>query len=151
MLYKKVLLFFAVFLLLFLPVFGQTSAEIESLLGEAEVSCEQAAYFTLAVALDQPPAASQAAFALAREKGWLPANAENGSPITFSGLSFLMMKAFDINGGIMYELTGSRRYAYREMKSRGFITGRAYSNLAVSGEQFLQILGNVADEDGGAW
>ena len=142
------------FLFLFLlPLFaasGQTSADIERLLGEREITCEQAAWFTLAASLDEPPASPQAAFALALERGWLPAGAQNALPIDCSGLAFLLMKAFELKGGMMYSLTGNSRYAYREMKHRGYITGRVYPNLAVSGERFLQILGNVTDDEGRA-
>ena len=139
-------------LLLMFPVFlpAQTAADLETVLQAPAITCEQAAWFTLAVALDEPPANPQAAFALALERGWLPAGARDTTPITCGGLAYLMMKAFDLTGGMMYRLTGNRRYAYREMKSRGYITGRVYSGLAVSGEQFLQILGNVTDDEGAA-
>ena len=80
----------------------------------------------------------------------LPAKSENDSRISCSGLSFLVMKAFNLKGGMMYRLTDNKRYAYRELKDRGIITGRAYSNKPVSGEQLLQMLINLSD-DGGAW
>jgi len=136
------------FLLPLCVAFGQTSADIEEVLGERAVTCEQATWFTLAAALDSQPANPQAAFTLALESGWLPADAQRSAPINGGSLAYLMMKAFDINGGIMYRLTGNRRYAYREMKYRGYIDASAYPNRAVSGEQFLQILSNVINDEG---
>ena len=145
----KHLMFLTIFLLLLFPAFGQTSADIENLLAERAISFEQAAWFILASALNEVPDSSQAAFALAVERGWIPAKAESGNPITFNGLSLLLMKAFEINGGMMYRFTENKRYAYRELRSREYITGRAYSGITVSGEQFLQILGNIMSDRGG--
>jgi hypothetical protein len=127
---------------------GQTAAETENLLSAGEISFSQAAYFILASAPGNPPGNPEAAFTMAGEKGWLPARAESGSAVTLGGLSLLMVNAFNLKGGLLYRLFPGSRYAYREMTSRGFIEGRAYPSLKVSGEQFLWILGRVLDEGG---
>ena len=155
-------LFPLVFLLLTAPAYGagrwqggledgQIAAEIEALLEEKEISCDQAVYFTLAIALDTPPGGSQAAFDLAKERGWLPAKAEFSSPITMDSLSLLMMNAFEFKGGMMYRFTKSSRYAYRELKSRGFLGERSYPTQTVSGEQFLEIMDYVTGGEEDIW
>jgi hypothetical protein len=128
------------------PAHGQTAADMESLLDTNEITCSQAAYFVLAAALDNSPQNPEAAFVLAREKGWFPVKAEGDSSITLGGLSLLMMKTFNMKGSLMYHIFPNGRYAYREMTSRGFIKGRSYSTFAVSGEQFLRILENILAE-----
>jgi hypothetical protein len=142
------LFFVFMFLLILFPAFSQTPAEIERMLDEPAITYRQAAWFTLAVALDLPDGneqyVSEFAFAMARDKGWLYKNAEGETPITMAGLSYLMMKVFDIKGGLMYRLAKNPRYAYRELKSLGYISGDVYSNQKVSGEQFLRILENVS-------
>jgi hypothetical protein len=125
------------------PTRAQTAAEMERLLDTGEITYTQASYFTLASVLEAPPPNPAAAFALARERGWFPVNAEPGGPVKLKNLSLLMMKAFGLEGGLMYRLFPGPRYAYREMTRRGFIEGRAYPLFTVSGERFLQILGNV--------
>ncbi|MCL1837410.1 MAG: hypothetical protein FWG46_07685 [Treponema sp.] len=135
-----------VIVLLLLPLAAgnaQSAQEIEQLLETAEITYTQAAYFTLAVALDTLPESGEAAFAFARENGWLPENAEEGGSATLAGLSLLVMKAFSLKGGMMYWLLDNSRYAYREMTRRRFIEGRAYPAFKVSGERLLEILGNV--------
>ena len=122
---------------------GQTAIDIERLLDAKEITCSQAAYLVLAAALENPPQNPETAFGMALENGWLPAKSESGGGLTLGGLSLLMMKAFNIKGGLMYRLFPLGRYAYREMTSRGFIEGRSYSAFTVSGEQFLRILENV--------
>jgi hypothetical protein len=129
---------------------AQTAAEMERLLDTEEITYTQAAWFTLASAEEDPPPNPAAAFILALEKGWFPENADSGGPVKLKDLSLLMMKAFDLEGGLMYRLFPGPRYAYREMTRRGFIEGRAYPGLTVSGEQFLQILGNVLSHIGDA-
>jgi hypothetical protein len=127
---------------------GQSAADMESLLETGEISFSQAAYFTLAAAPENPPENPEAAFALARERGWLPAKAESGSALTLGDLSLLMVKAFHLEGGLLYRLFPVSRYAYREMTSRGFIEGRSYPDSKVSGERFLRILEKVLAEGG---
>jgi hypothetical protein len=127
---------------------GQTAAEMESLLDVGEITYAQAAYFVLAAALEDPPQNPEAAFALALEQGWLPAKSKSNSNITMGSFSLLLMQAFDIKGGLMYRLFPRGRYAFREMTGRGFIEGRSYSTLPVSGEQFLRILENALDKRG---
>jgi hypothetical protein len=138
------LLFFAVI------VRAQTAAEMEGVLDTEEITYTQAAYFTLASVLESPPPGQAGAFALAQEQGWLPKNAEPGGLVKLKDLSLLMMKAFNLEGGLMYRLFPGQRYAYREMIRRGFIEGRVYPGFTVSGEQFLQILGNVLSHTGDA-
>ena len=141
-----------VFVLLLVPLAAgnaQSAQDTEQLLETTEITYTQAALYTLALVLDNPPEDGEGAFALAREKGWLPKQAEGGGSVTLGGLSLLVMKAFDLQGGLFYRLFGSSRYAYREMTRRRFIEGRAYSNLKVSGERFLAILANVLAAEGG--
>ncbi|MDR0720741.1 MAG: hypothetical protein LBF78_13985 [Treponema sp.] len=131
-------------------VWGQTAAEIEGILDTEEITYTQAAYFTLASAPGTPPTSQAGAFVLALERGWLPKNAEPDSSVKLRNLSLLIMKAFDLEGGLMYTLFPGPRYSYREMTRRGFIEGRVYPGFAVSGERFLQILGNVLSHIGDA-
>ena len=126
------------------PVHAQTAAEVESLLEQSFITCEQAAYFTLSTAMENPPQRN-VSFAYAQEQGWLPAKAEETSRIRAGELSLLVMKAFDLKGGLMYRITGSKRYAFRELKHKRIITGRVYPNQLVSGEQLFQILDEITE------
>jgi outer membrane protein OmpA-like peptidoglycan-associated protein len=138
------------FLLCAVLVWGQTAAEIEGILDTKEITYAQAAYFALASAPGTPPQSQAGAFALALERGWLPKNAEAEGKARLGGLSLLLMRSFDIPGGLMYRFFHNARYAYREMTHRGFIEGRSYPGFTVSGERFLQILGNVLSYTGDA-
>jgi outer membrane protein OmpA-like peptidoglycan-associated protein len=127
---------------------AQTAAELEELLNVKEITWAEAAYFTLASSAQALPANGLAAFQSAREQGRLPENAEAHGKARLDGLSLLLMRSFDVPGGLMYGLLHNPRYAYRELKALGFIRGRAYATDTVSGAEFLRILGNLLSYTG---
>jgi len=128
------------------PVFlsAQTALELEAVMETPAVTCAQAARFVLASA----GGAASDDFEQAMANGWLPKGTVSDESITLGKLSFLMMKAFDIKGGMMYFFLPGPRYAFRIMVSRSFIQGAADPAMTVSGEWFLRILGNVLSAAG---
>jgi len=140
------------FFLMF-PVFvsAQTAAELETVMGTPAISCGQAARFVLGSTGTAASVGGDASgvspsgneFEQALAKGWFPKKSVSDESITLGKLSFLMMKAFNIKGGMMYAILPGPRYAFRTMVSRSFISGAADPAMKVSGEQFLRILGNV--------
>ncbi len=133
-----------------LPAFGQSGVEIDALLGTSQVGAALAARFVLPAA-DLLPATTtpEAAFAAAAEKGWLPAGAASETPLELSALSYLIMRAFDMKGGMMYSLRPGPRYAYRELLYLRVIQGVSDPAQTVSGERFMRILGRILDAKGG--
>ena len=157
---KETCLCFALCFLFVVPVFlpAQTAAELEMLLENPAITCDQAARFVVAssgspASIGSPVSADtelpENPFGWVMDKGWLPKNAEPDAPVTLGALSFLMMKAFNIKGGMMYALIPGPRYAYRAMVSRSLIEGTADPDMKVPGERFLIILGNVLSAAGG--
>ena len=140
--------------MLFVPVLvsAQTAAEFETILKTPAVSYGQASLFVNACATDTGSAdvrTAAEAYALTKDRGWLPSGTAVDAPVTMKDISFLMMNAFGIKGGIMYNLFPGPRYAYRTMVSRRYISGICDPDMKVSGEQFFVILGNVLSETGG--
>jgi outer membrane protein OmpA-like peptidoglycan-associated protein len=120
---------------------AQTAAEMDVLLETGAVSFGQAARFVLITTdwIDTGSSAG-AAYALAREKGWVPEKSLEQSPIRTGELSFLIMNAFDIKGSFLYSLFPGPRYAFRELDYLGLLSGRRDPALPVSGEGLLRIL-----------
>jgi len=129
-----------------LPAFAQTAIEIENLLNTNAVNYQQAAWLVLEAA-DISAArqiTSQAdAFRYAMEQGWLPAGVSPGGQTRLDEVSLLVMRSFDIRGGVFYTLTGNRRYAYRELVYRNIIHGRSCPTMAVSGDMLLFVVNRV--------
>jgi len=148
---KKVSIIIAGFLFI-MPVLvsAQTAAELETVLRTDNVTCAQAAGFVLAAAQDAAVKnTSKDAFEQAMAKGWFPSGTTAEEQITLGRLSLLIMKAFNIQGGIMYTLFPGPRYAFRTMVSRSYIQGAADPAMRVNGERFLRILEKVLSAAGG--
>jgi hypothetical protein len=140
---KKHLFFLLiVFLFLSAAVFAQTAEEIEILLSAKVLNYEYAASFVLRAA-DVP--VPDSAYNYAAERKWLSTKTATGGNATLNEVSLLIMGAFGIKGGIMYSLTKSPHYAYRELVHQNIIQGRADPGLAVSGELLLFMVGKVLD------
>ncbi|MDR3201271.1 MAG: hypothetical protein LBT68_07405 [Spirochaetales bacterium] len=125
---------------------GQMADEMDRVLGAPEISYSQAARFVLPAAGELPDKADLAgAFAAARGKGWIPAEALPEAAIRLDELSFLIMSAFDISGGLMYSFFPGPRYAYRDMRHESFLPADSDPDFFVSGENLFTILGKVMD------
>jgi hypothetical protein len=125
---------------------AQTASELESLLKTPVVTCIQAAKFVLG-STGSAESAFNDPYQSAVNNGWLK-NTTPDTPITLDKLSFLVMKVFDIKGGLMYSFFPSPRYAYRTMASRNFLQGIIDPSMTINGDEFLLILGRVLSATG---
>jgi hypothetical protein len=114
-----------------------TAQEMENLLAAAEITYAQAARFTLQAAGVLEADDLREAFNYAAGQGWLPENVSPDDPARLSHISLLLMRSFNMRGGIMYSIFQNAHYAYRELRYLNVIQGRAVSSMRVSGEQFL--------------
>jgi hypothetical protein len=118
--------------------------ELGAIMASDTVTYAQASRFVLEAADAATFADPVQAFNFAVEQNWLPANILPGSPARLDHVSLLLMRSFDLTGGIMFTLTGGTpHFAYREMEHRGFIHGRASPRQLVSGEMLLYMTGRI--------
>jgi hypothetical protein len=124
---------------------AQTADELDKLLETPELSFAQASRFVLAQAdvsggefAQNSAQATEAAFVLARERGWVRGSAD--ASIRLGELCFLIMNAFDIRGSLLYVLFPGPRYAFRELDYLGLVPGRPDPALTLSGDELLRIL-----------
>ena len=127
--------------------FAQTAAEMDAVLELDEISAARAARFVLGAADLLPPGisgpeAEKAAYDKAVSNRWIGA-ASGEEAVTLKEASFLIMKAFNLKGGVMYTLLENPRYAYRELVYRRIIMGKADQDMKVSGPKLLLILDKV--------
>ncbi|MCL2320134.1 MAG: OmpA family protein [Treponema sp.] len=142
---KKCVWFFIICLLPAVPAFlsAQTAAEIEGLLGTEAVSYGQAARFVLKAADISELQEPAAAFGFAAGQQWLPRNADAEGIASLQGISLLVMRSFDLKGGVLYSLFKNPHYAYREMVYQDIIQGRADPDMTVSGSDLLFLVSQV--------
>ena len=116
---------------------------MQILLASEAVSYAQASRFILeaseAAVFDDP----MLAFRFARERNMLPRRAAADMEARLDSISLLLMRSFEIQGGVLYRLTGARRFAYREMEHRGVVHGRVSPRQNVSGEALLYMTGRM--------
>jgi hypothetical protein len=133
-----------------LPAFAQSNELIDRLLEQPQASFGAAAYLVLAAsgALD-PDATEQQSLESLREKGWKLREAQAEEPIRLGELCFLIMKAFEEKGGLLYRLFPGPRYAVRELAYRELVHGKVHSGRIPSGQEVVQILASFLDSKGG--
>jgi len=125
---------------------AQTADEIKTLLETPAVSYAQAARFVLEAAevngsYDKTSGQDAARFAV--EKKWLPKNTAAQDAISLNKLSLLIMRAFNLTGGPMYNLFHNANYSYREMVYKDLIQGRTDPQMKVSGYTMMLIVNRV--------
>jgi len=136
----------ALVLCVFTPLNAQTAQEIESLLATDALTCEQAARFILQAA-DVSDLTATEAYSYAIERNWLPAKTSGAANIKLNEVSLLIMRAFNIKGGIMYTAAKNAHYAYRELVQQGIIQGKTDPGNTVSGEMLLFMIGRVLERN----
>jgi outer membrane protein OmpA-like peptidoglycan-associated protein len=147
---KKSIFLFSLFIFHFslficIPLPAQTAAEIETLLGTNAVTNDLAAWFVLEAANKSGSDILQpaAAFGFAAERKWLTKKVGPSDAIKLQEASLLIMRAFDIKGGLLYSLFKNPHYAYREMVYQDMIQGRSDPRMAVSGEQLMFLVNRI--------
>ena len=142
-------LFFMLILLPAVSGFSQTAEFLDNLLDSPAVTYQEASYAVLSAAgIIEAKSSPAAAFAQAKEKGFLAEKAEADAEIRLDEAAFLIMGAFEMKSGFMYDMFPGPRYAYRELTYRELIQGRNDPALTVSGARLLRIIGRVLDYKG---
>jgi len=143
--FAKVFLVLCLFCIGF-SLYAQTAQVIENILSKDELTYAEAAGFILRASEKLVTSDEEEAFWFAAKKYWLPKNVSPDDPAKIDGIAFLLLNAFDIEGGVMYSITKSPHYAFRELQYRNIIQGRADRYMKVSGAELVFITGRVLEE-----
>jgi hypothetical protein len=120
-----------------------TAVEIETLLSSDTVTYAAAARFLLEASETMKTSKPEEAFNYAVEQNWLPKKAAAEDPARLDAISLLLMRSFDIKGGLFYSLAKNPHYAYRELVHKKIIQGRTDPAMKLSGERLLLITGRI--------
>lgn len=138
------LLLFVFFCLGAVAATAQSNGVIDEFLGQEKADYSQAVYLVLAAAdlISDTATPAEAVNTLA-EKQWGLPSSDAPATITLGQYSYLLMRAFNIPGGLMYRLVPGPRYAVREVAYLGFVTDKPTPYRSLSGEEAMRILGAV--------
>jgi hypothetical protein len=123
---------------------AQSNELLDAFLQDRATSFGQAAYLVLTAAnrIPEDSTPAQAAAALAGQGWQIPQRAAE-DPITLGEYSYLLMQAFELNGGLMYRVFPGPRYAGRELAYLQLVKGDASPYRTFSGEEAIGILGRL--------
>ncbi|UTC43682.1 hypothetical protein [Treponema sp. OMZ 857] len=132
--------------------FGQAAEKVDTILETEKATFGQAAYLI-------QTALNEGADTLDFETAFDRFKSENqnvirdsvtaGDVIPVKTYAFLLMKAFNIKGGLMYRIYPCPRYAYRELRYLAVIQGNSDPDAPMTGSTMLQILGRIDTVQGG--
>ena len=122
---------------------AQTASEMETLLETPALTYAQAVRFVLAASDTAQISNPAEAFSFAAEHGWLPSKAASEDHVRLDGVSLLLMRAFNLKGGLWYSLFKSPHYAYRELVYQTIIQGKTDPLMDVSGYQLIFLTNRI--------
>jgi hypothetical protein len=136
-----------IFFLISTSVFPQSNQIIDELLSSEEATFGHVVYLVLHASLNIPEETSiEEAIDALKEKNWKKVKIMDPfKPIKLGDFSILLMRAFDIKGGVMYSIFKSPKYATSELAYMGIITGNTQYTRTISGMEVLVYLGNLLE------
>ena len=149
---KRTLYIAVAMLLIAAATFGQAAEKIDKILETETATFGQATYL-IQTALDDGSDGLDFETAFERFKSENQnlirdsVTAEDVIPV--KTYAFLLMKAFDVKGGMMYRIYPCPRYAYRDLRYLAVIQGKNNPDASMTGASMLQILGRVGMVQGG--
>jgi len=141
-------LFFLISLISVIHLSAQSNNLIDNLLSQKEAAFGDTALLVLTAGrLIPEDSGTDAAIKYVAEKIGKLSGKKADNHITAAELSFIIMKTFNLKGGIMYMLFPGPRYAYRELVYRKDLSGRGGPYRKVPGEEVLRTLRQVMDKE----
>lgn len=137
-----------VFLLLAAPSIGtyaQSNQLIDELLQQDKALAGHTLYLVLTAAEVIPADATLAdALDFIESSSIKTGRFSPGKPVPAGEFSYLTMYFFEIKGGVLYTLFPGARYGLREMVYKEFLDNSVTMFQYLSGQQIVQVVGDVA-------
>jgi len=138
------------FLVLGASLGAQSNEMIDALLAESQASYGKASVLALAGAgLIKADAAPEDALASLAERGWAIEGRAAEAPISTGEFAFLLMRAFQMKGGLMYRVLPGPRYATRELSYEKLLKPKAAPGDPLTGENAVRLVGELTERKGG--
>ncbi|MBN2536228.1 MAG: hypothetical protein JXB88_25325 [Spirochaetales bacterium] len=136
---------FMIIFILNVPVlFAQLNEQIDLLMEQEKASFGRAVYLVLVASEFCDESVTLAgALEILKGKDWGIPPKEAEDTLTLGEYSYLLMRAFNIQGGIMYKILPGPRYAVRELAYLKLILENPEPGRIVSGEEVMSLLTRV--------
>ncbi|MCL2480491.1 MAG: hypothetical protein FWF38_02135 [Spirochaetaceae bacterium] len=134
----KISIFAFVFFLVAAFAFSQSNEEMDLFMAKDKADIGTATAFVLAAAGVEVRGASAVEYI--NKNKWFKEEIKEGDSLRADYASYIIMKAFNQNGGIMYNLVKGPRYALKEMKYLKMVDQRKDPAAVLSGTEFMILL-----------
>ena len=122
-------------------VFGQSNQLMDDLLTAEKAQWGTSVYLVLMSAgMISEDATLEESLRTVEEKGWGFSDVPGDAPVNLGAFSYLVMKVYGMEGGIMFTLFPGPRYAAREFSYRGFISGNQSPYRILDGFEVVNCL-----------
>ena len=122
-------------------LYAQSNEQIDNLMKADKTTVAEASLLILSSAgIIETDSDSSSAVKYINDKKWYKTAIKGNSALTAGNASYIFMKAFKIDGGLMYKIAPGPRYAVREMKYNDILDKRTETSSIMSGENFLIFL-----------
>lgn len=147
---KKCTVLTVIFVVLFVALSAQIPAQsnqiVDEVLQAEAISYGYAAYLVLVAAQIVPEDTSpEEALRQSVVSSWKMEGKTSSDPVNLGEYSFMLMKTFELKGGLLYRIFPGPRYASRELAYRRIILGSKNPRRHVPGEEALRLLAQVIE------
>lgn len=125
---------------------SQSNTIIDEIFAQQQIQFGHAAYMVLTAAGRLPENATTSdAVTFLELQNWGFASITPSSIITLGDYSNLLMRSFDLSGGLLYSLFPGNRYALRELVYLRAVNLPVWPAKEINGEEALRILTKIID------
>lgn len=138
---KKTIIFLFIVLFFTFSLSAQNADLVTKLIEEEKASFSQIAYFSATYLGFLPDIATEQEAVNAISLRGISSIPENPyKQITYQKFAQICMNSWIKKGGLLYSITKSPRYSFREMQALGLIDYSKYPNQSLSGKEALNIM-----------
>lgn len=146
---KKMVFILVCAFLCSLSVWSQSNDIIDALLEEDKATWGNAAYMIVTASGQADDSVSaQESIEIINSNGWGVSISAPDSPVQAASFAAVLMKAFALDGGLMYRIFPVSRYAFRDMRFKGLMLTVRDPDKKLSGPDVLNILNEVMAKTG---
>lgn len=145
----KKLLSFVFFVFSFLlSAYSQSSEKISDIVNEEKITFGQLSYLIgTCNSWIEDSCSYDEAFSVLKEKKFFQNDKRSDEPARLDEISHAITKALKIKGGLLYRITDSKRYAFKELKAMDIISQNSDPSSKISGRDAIGILYTLISEE----
>ena len=133
-------------LVISMSIYSQSNAHIDELLDQEQATVALTSYIVLSSGgIISEDASPESAAETVLQRQWMRSDKGPDDLISLGEFCFIVMKTYELKGGVMYRIFPGPRYAARELVYRKFVYGNTSPYRRISGNEALHILRSVLD------